>query len=343
MDPRAYPHGRFHWTVWSALRIDLYCRETWMQVGGVMGVTMCVFSGVGTQLFAHVRHGDAYGLTRSVNFETFSNSMLLLFQIMTSAWKSPFNSRLWLCYYQTFTKISYSSMSDSQNSICAKLHLHGNRRYDSKFWHLPASDVKLTNLCNAGDNWRRIMNDCKNQAPFCTVHPGLGVPSDCGFTIGATVYFIIYLLFAAYLIVSLFMSSVAQYVSYNLLVNGAAALSLSDLHHFRVRWSCERNRSLTVASKYLSWAVLVDDSRAIAMSHENLNFLSLHKGERVNEYGVFCGQVPIIWHIDWVNTLIYVRKDMSTDPEAHDYDMQICIHRPNDKNAIVLKGCRTCN
>ena len=50
-----------------------------------MGVTMCVFAGVGTQLFAHVRRGQPGGLTRSVNFENYANSMLVLFQIMTSA------------------------------------------------------------------------------------------------------------------------------------------------------------------------------------------------------------------------------------------------------------------
>lgn len=109
-------------------------------------------------------------------------------------------------------------------------------------------DTNVRFVCGyaAGDNWRQIMNDCKNQAPFCTMNPGVGVPSDCGFKIGATFYFVAYILFAAYLIMSLFMSSVAQYVSYNLLVNGAAALSLSDLHHFRVRPTWERKPSLTI-------------------------------------------------------------------------------------------------
>lgn len=83
------------------------------------------------------------------------------------------------------------------------------------------------------------MNDCKNQAPFCTANPGAGVPSDCGFKIGATIYFVVYLLLTAYIITSLFMSSVAQFFSYNHLVSGAAAISLTNLHNFRVRSDAE--------------------------------------------------------------------------------------------------------
>ena len=50
-----------------------------------MGVVQCLFAGIGTQLFAHVRRGQPGGISRSVNFETFGNSMLVLFQCMTSA------------------------------------------------------------------------------------------------------------------------------------------------------------------------------------------------------------------------------------------------------------------
>jgi hypothetical protein len=50
-----------------------------------MGVVQCCFAGIGTQLFGHVRRGQPGGITRSVNFETFGNSMLILFQCMTSA------------------------------------------------------------------------------------------------------------------------------------------------------------------------------------------------------------------------------------------------------------------
>ena len=55
------------------------------QVAALMGVVQCCFAGIGTQLFGHVRRGQPGGITRSVNFETFGNSMLILFQCMTSA------------------------------------------------------------------------------------------------------------------------------------------------------------------------------------------------------------------------------------------------------------------
>lgn len=50
-----------------------------------MGVTMCMYAGVGTQLFAFVKRGLPGGLTRQVNFGSFGNTFLILFQIMTSA------------------------------------------------------------------------------------------------------------------------------------------------------------------------------------------------------------------------------------------------------------------
>ena len=60
-----------------------------------MGVVQCLFAGIGTQLFAHVRRGQPGGLSRSVNFDTFGNSMLVLFQCMTSA--SPARGQLLCC------------------------------------------------------------------------------------------------------------------------------------------------------------------------------------------------------------------------------------------------------
>ena len=78
------------------------------------------------------------------------------------------------------------------------------------------------------------MNDCKNGPPYCTPHPGPGISSDCGFKIGATVYFVVYLLIAAHLVMALFISAVSEFVSYNLLVRAAAELSILDLHLFRV-------------------------------------------------------------------------------------------------------------
>ena len=78
------------------------------------------------------------------------------------------------------------------------------------------------------------MNDCKNGPPYCTPHPGPGISSDCGFKIGATIYFVVYLLIAAHLVMALFISAVSEFVSYNLLVRAAAELSLLDLHLFRV-------------------------------------------------------------------------------------------------------------
>ncbi len=60
-----------------------------------MGVVQCLFAGIGTQLFAHVRRGQPGGLSRSVNFDTFGNSMLVLFQCMTSA--SPAREQLFCC------------------------------------------------------------------------------------------------------------------------------------------------------------------------------------------------------------------------------------------------------
>ena len=55
-----------------------------VQVAGLMGVVMCMYSGVGTQLFAFVKHGEPGGITRQVNFSSFGNSFLILFQCMTS-------------------------------------------------------------------------------------------------------------------------------------------------------------------------------------------------------------------------------------------------------------------
>jgi len=78
------------------------------------------------------------------------------------------------------------------------------------------------------------MNDCKNSPPYCTPHPGPGISSDCGFKIGATFYFVVYLLIAAHLVMALFISAVSEFVSYNLLVRTAAELSILDLHLFRV-------------------------------------------------------------------------------------------------------------
>jgi hypothetical protein len=78
------------------------------------------------------------------------------------------------------------------------------------------------------------MNDCKNEAPYCTPRPGSGISSDCGFKIGATIYFVSYLLIAAHLVMALFISAISEFVSYNLLVRAAAVLSITDLHLFRV-------------------------------------------------------------------------------------------------------------
>ncbi len=50
-----------------------------------MGITMCMYAGVGTQLFAFVKRGAPGGITRQVNFGSFGNTFLILFQIMTSA------------------------------------------------------------------------------------------------------------------------------------------------------------------------------------------------------------------------------------------------------------------
>lgn len=55
-----------------------------VQVAGLMGVVMCMYSGVGTQLFVFVKHGEPGGITRQVNFSSFGNSFLILFQCMTS-------------------------------------------------------------------------------------------------------------------------------------------------------------------------------------------------------------------------------------------------------------------
>ena len=81
------------------------------------------------------------------------------------------------------------------------------------------------------------MNDCKTEAPYCTPNPGPGISSDCGFKIGATFYFVSYLLIAAHLVMALFISAISEFVSYNLLVRAAAVLSITDLHLFRV--SCD--------------------------------------------------------------------------------------------------------
>ena len=70
------------------------------QVAGLMGVVQCCFAGVGTQLFGHVRRGQPGGITRSVNFETFGNSMLILFQCMTSALHNRFYPVLALPWLQ---------------------------------------------------------------------------------------------------------------------------------------------------------------------------------------------------------------------------------------------------
>lgn len=44
---------------------------------------MCMYSGVGTQLFAFVKYGQPGGITRQVNFSSFGNSFLILFQVAT--------------------------------------------------------------------------------------------------------------------------------------------------------------------------------------------------------------------------------------------------------------------
>lgn len=54
------------------------------QVSGLMGVAMCMYAGVGTQLFSFVKRGTSGGITRQVNFGSFGNTFLVLFQIMTS-------------------------------------------------------------------------------------------------------------------------------------------------------------------------------------------------------------------------------------------------------------------
>jgi Ion transport protein len=56
----------------------------WRQVSGLMGVAMCMYAGVGTQLFSYVKRGTPGGITRQVNFGSFGNTFLVLFQIMTS-------------------------------------------------------------------------------------------------------------------------------------------------------------------------------------------------------------------------------------------------------------------
>ena len=104
------------------------------------------------------------------------------------------------------------------------------------------------------------MNDCKNGPPYCTPNPGPGISSDCGFKIGATFYFVVYLLIAAHLVMALFISAVSEFVSYNLLVREAAELSIIDLHLFRGSCLLVLLRCVSVAA---ACSMLRDECNAV--------------------------------------------------------------------------------
>lgn len=86
-----------------------------------MGITMCMYAGVGTQLFAFVKRGAPGGITRQVNFGSFGNTFLILFQIMTSA-------RLFLlAYLHPVSAIAILWLSVHPVSCIAPVLDHGQR------------------------------------------------------------------------------------------------------------------------------------------------------------------------------------------------------------------------
>ena len=72
------------------LRTTIVSFPALIHIIGLLVAVIFIFSGVGTQYFAHVKHGEF--LTRQENFEKFQNSFLVLFHCMTGeGWRNIMN------------------------------------------------------------------------------------------------------------------------------------------------------------------------------------------------------------------------------------------------------------
>ena len=72
------------------LRTTIVSLPALIHIIGLLVAIIFIFSGVGTQYFAHVKHGEF--LTRQENFEKFQNSFLVLFHCMTGeGWRNIMN------------------------------------------------------------------------------------------------------------------------------------------------------------------------------------------------------------------------------------------------------------
>lgn len=146
---------------------------------------------MGTQLFAGVKWGA--NLNRQVNFKSFTRSFLFLLQVLTGGRAS-------------FAEFAPDSCHKHTNGLPATQGWHARALtcFSISVWALPA-----------GENWRYTMNDLKVSPPYCT--PGIEGNTDCGFKLGATLFFITFLLLQTYLLTNLFVAAILEYVASGLL------------------------------------------------------------------------------------------------------------------------------
>lgn len=98
---------------------------------------------------------------------------------------------------------------------------------------LPNKEISNLWSVFSGENWRYVMDDMKNEAPYCTAFPPNGLPSDCGNSAGATLYFLSFVIVNSYLLTNLFVGAIMEYVNSGLL-NTASLVSRTDLQTFQV-------------------------------------------------------------------------------------------------------------
>ena len=76
-----------------------------------------------------------------------------------------------------------------------------------------------------GEGWRQVMNDLKLSTPACT--SDLNGKTDCGTPLGATAFFVSFIILCTYILTNLFVATILDYVSFGILKSNTL---LSDEH-----------------------------------------------------------------------------------------------------------------
>lgn len=106
--------------------------------------------------------------------------------------------------------------------------------------HLSEAVLHKWDAAAAGENWRYTMYDLRISPPHCT--PGEEGITDCGFKLGATLFFITFIMIQTYLLTNLFVAAILEYVASGLL---RERLFLTPEHLDRFQVGCVHTFSCT--------------------------------------------------------------------------------------------------